>query len=137
MCLSWSIYHCHISWKWSFFDKKTLQIVNKKRFIIQPKYIHFDKIKSFWKLDMVHIDPFFVQIRSKNRNFRLFTLFFSELLEHSLLIPVESPNIFNWKSGALSESVKKGKCVTKSFYQVILNEILKEITRNKRSGGCI
>ena len=64
---------------------------------------------------MVYIDPFFVQIRPKNSNFRGCTNFFSDLLQHSLLILIESFNIFNWKSGGLSESVKKGKFVIKIF----------------------
>ena len=56
-----------------------------------------------------------MQIRPKNSNFIGFIFFFSKLLQNSLLIPIESPNIFSWKSGSLSESVKKGKFVTKIF----------------------
>ena len=53
--------------------------------------------------------------QAQKQQFQRFYQFFSELLQHSLLILIESPNIFNWKLGGLSESVKKGKFVTKIF----------------------
>ena len=63
---------------------------------------------------MVHIDPFLSKLSSKIAFFEVLP-FFSELLQYSLLILIESPDIFNWKSGGLKESAKKGKIVTKIF----------------------
>ena len=103
--ISWSIYHCHISWKRSFFDKKHY-IVNKKDSLFSQNIWHFDKIKRFWKLGMVHIDPFLCKLGTKIAILEFFTIFFSEPLQHNLLILIEYP---------LSESVKKGKFVTKIF----------------------
>ena len=34
-------------------------------------------------------------------------------------------------------SLKKENLRQKYFYKIMMNEVLKEITRNKRSGGCI
>ena len=73
--ISWSIYYCHISWKRPFFDKKHY-IVNRKRFIIEPNIWHFDKIKRFWKLGMVHIDPFLCKLGTKIATLEFFTIFF-------------------------------------------------------------
>ena len=103
--ISWSIYYCHISWKRPFFDKKHY-IVNRKRFIIEPKYMTFWSNKTFLKAGHGPYWPLFVQVRHKNSNFRVFYHFFSEPLQHNLLILIEYP---------LSESVKKGKFVTKIF----------------------
>ena len=64
---------------------------------------------------MVHIDPYFVQVRPENSNFRVLYQYFSDPLQHNLLMLIESPNLYNWKSGVLKESVKKGKFETKIF----------------------
>ena len=58
--------------------------------------------------------PFLCKLGPKIAVLEVLTIFL-ELLQHSLLILIESPNIFNWKLGGLSESVKKGKFVTKIF----------------------
>ena len=63
---------------------------------------------------MVHIDPFLCKLGPKIAILEVLQ-FFSELLQHILFILIKSPNIFNWKSGGLSESVKKGKFATKIF----------------------
>ena len=64
---------------------------------------------------MVHIDPFLCKLGPKIAFLEVLP-FFPEILQHSLLILIiEFPDIFNWKSGGLSESVKKGKFVTKIF----------------------
>ena len=53
---------------------------------------------------MVYANPFFVQVGPKNSNFRGFTNFFQNYsIEHNLLILIESPIIFHWKSAKNSK----------------------------------
>ena len=57
--------------------------------------------KLFFILGMAHADPFVVQIGPQKAIFRGFTNFFFFRitgLQNKLLIIIESPNIFHWKS---------------------------------------
>ena len=56
--------------------------------------------KLFFVLGMTHNDPFFAQIGPKKTIFKwLYQLFFrTNRLQHKLLILIESPIIFYWKS---------------------------------------
>ena len=58
-------------------------------------------------------------------------------MQHSLLILIESLTHLVRNQGVWVNSLKKGNLWQKSFYQIMLNEVLKEVTRNKRSGGFI
>ena len=90
---------------------------------------------------MAHNDPFFVQIGSKKQFLRGFTNLFSELQDGNtslILILMESPNIFCWKSTIkwvwspglnwvkfriILQKKKKEKLLFWSFYIYILLEV--------------
>ena len=60
----------------------------------------------FFILGIAHADLLVVQIGPKKAIFRGFTRFFSELLDcNKLLILIESPNIFHWKSTTTKKKV--------------------------------
>ena len=81
------------------FLTKTSHSKQKKIHYSAKIYIwHFDRIKSFWKLGMIYIDPIFVQVGPKNGNIRGFYQIFFRTIATNLLILIESPNILNWKS---------------------------------------
>ena len=67
-------------------------------------FCYFYQKKLFFVLGMTHNDPFFVQIGPKKTIFKWFyQLFFrTNRLQHKLLILIESPIIFHWKSAKRS-----------------------------------
>ena len=55
--------------------------------------------KIFFALGVAHTNPFFVQVAPKKSNFERFYQFFRTTgFQLKLLMLIESPNIFHWKS---------------------------------------
>ena len=67
-------------------------------------FCHFCQKQLFFVLVVAHNDPFFVQIGPKKHFLRGFPIFFrTNGLQHKLLILIESPSIFHWKSAKKSK----------------------------------
>ena len=70
---------------------------------------------------MVHGDPNFAQVGQK-MVLEVLATFFSELLDSYLLILIESPNIFHWKS---AKKIKVGVALGQNLGQIRSNVVQK------------